>query len=195
MPQTVQVSHVAQALPAPVYPMPLGGPVVEAPSRSYMGTGALLLCAVAVPVAILRVSGRQAERKQAERMDIAKVGLAAVVALAGAQAAHAGVPHEVVDPSNLEHGIATTQQLAADLSVPMPGFTKEKAGVMIASNIWACFHMEIDGKSLLEKPGNKNMTIRERHDDMVATHGLVWMLSGTALGHVVGAGTILGLGL
>lgn len=38
----------------------------------------------------------------------------------------------------------------------------------------------------------KGLAAGTPHDEMVEEFGLTWLLSGTALGHVVGAGAILG---
>ncbi len=51
------------------------------------------------------------------------------------------------------------------------------------SNVLVICTMSIQGKSLA---GGTS------HDEMVESFGLTWLLSGTALGHVVGAGAILG---
>ena len=51
------------------------------------------------------------------------------------------------------------------------------------SNVLVICTMSIAGKGLSRGTS---------HDEMVETFGLTWLLSGTALGHVVGAGAILG---
>ena len=51
------------------------------------------------------------------------------------------------------------------------------------SNILIICTMSIQGKSLA---GGTS------HDEMVETFGLTWLLAGTSLGHIVGAGAILG---
>jgi len=38
----------------------------------------------------------------------------------------------------------------------------------------------------------KGLTRGTSHDEMVESFGLTWLLSGTAFGHIVGAGAILG---
>ena len=38
----------------------------------------------------------------------------------------------------------------------------------------------------------KGLAAGTPHDEMVETFGLTWLLSGTSLGHVLGAGAILG---
>ena len=54
---------------------------------------------------------------------------------------------------------------------------------MIASNLLVICSMTIQGKGLSRGTS---------HDEMVETFGLTWLLSGTAFGHIVGAGAILG---
>ena len=44
--------------------------------------------------------------------------------------------------------------------------------------------MRIQGKSLVSGTS---------HDEMVESFGITWLLAGTALGHIVGAGAILGI--
>jgi len=65
----------------------------------------------------------------------------------------------------------------------IPGFTVAKSVTMILSNLFVLITMQVDGKGLLY---GKDMTLRERHDDMVEYLGLTWMLSGCSLGHIIG---------
>ena len=51
------------------------------------------------------------------------------------------------------------------------------------SNILIICTMSIQGKSLASGTS---------HDEMVESFGLTWLLAGTSLGHIVGAGAILG---
>ena len=51
----------------------------------------------------------------------------------------------------------------------------------------------MQGKSILkglEEDGVRGA--RKAHEEMVDMLGITWLLSGTALGHIVGAGAILG---
>merc|ERR1712087_268248 len=88
-------------------------------------------------------------------------------------------PQMALDVSGVD---AATQLLA--LQIPIPAYTPAKAFVMIASNIFVICTMSIQGKSLISGTS---------HDEMVESFGIVWLLSGTSLGHIVGAGAILGL--
>ena len=54
---------------------------------------------------------------------------------------------------------------------------------MAFSNIVIIYGMTIQGKGL--RKGTS-------HDEMVESFGITWLLAGTALGHIVGAGAILG---
>ena len=54
---------------------------------------------------------------------------------------------------------------------------------MMFSNILIICSMTIQGKGLAAGTS---------HDEMVETFGLTWLLAGTSLGHIVGAGAILG---
>ena len=62
---------------------------------------------------------------------------------------------------------------------------------MMFFNLVTIFGMTIQGKGLA-KGINSGMSPKEAHDDMVASFGLTWLLSGTAFGHILGAGAILG---
>jgi len=62
---------------------------------------------------------------------------------------------------------------------------------MWAANLMVIWGMTIQGKGL-GKGVSEGMSLKAAHDDMVETFGLTWLLSGTAFGHVVGAGAILG---
>ena len=59
-----------------------------------------------------------------------------------------------------------------------------QAFVMIAANVLVISTMRIQGKSLISGTS---------HDEMVESFGITWLLAGTALGHIVGAGAILGI--
>ena len=78
--------------------------------------------------------------------------------------------------------VAEASQLLA-LSIPIPAFSPAKAFVMMFSNVLIICTMSIQGKSLAGGTP---------HDEMVETFGLTWLLAGTSLGHIVGAGAILG---
>jgi len=54
---------------------------------------------------------------------------------------------------------------------------------MAVSNVFVISTMTIQGKGL--RKGTS-------HDEMVESFGISWLLAGTALGHIVGAGAILG---
>jgi hypothetical protein len=100
----------------------------------------------------------------------------------------------MVDPA-VDHvtSLATTTQLAGaspGLSIPIPAFSKAKAFIMMTSNLIIISGMSIQGKSLLY--GDPKKSLKERHDEMVEEFGLTWLLSGASLGHIVGAGAILG---
>jgi len=69
------------------------------------------------------------------------------------------------------------------LALPIPAFTPAKAFIMMFSNILIICTMSIQGKSLAGGTP---------HDEMVESFGLTWLLAGTSLGHIVGAGAILG---
>jgi len=95
-------------------------------------------------------------------------------------------PSMVVEPSS---AIDATTLLA--LSIPIPAFSPAKAFVMMISNLIIIFGMTIQGKGLAAGV-SKGMSLQEAHDDMVESFGLTWLLSGTAFGHIIGAGAILG---
>jgi len=95
-------------------------------------------------------------------------------------AAAAAAP-QMLDVASVD---STSQLLAASLSVPIPAYSPAKAFVMIAANIFVICTMSIQGKSLISGTS---------HDEMVESFGITWLLSGTSLGHIVGAGAILGL--
>lgn len=54
---------------------------------------------------------------------------------------------------------------------------------MMFSNILIISTMTIQGKGL-SKGISEGMSPQAAHDDMVASFGLTWLLSGTALGHI-----------
>ena len=79
---------------------------------------------------------------------------------------------------------AATQLLAeGQLQIPIPAFTPAKAFLMIFCNVLIICTMSIQGKSLARGTP---------HDEMVESFGITWLLSGASLGHIVGAGAILG---
>jgi len=84
----------------------------------------------------------------------------------------------VLEPSTID---AATSLVA--LALPIPAFSPAKAFIMMFSNILIICTMSIQGKSLA---GGTS------HDEMVESFGLTWLLAGTSLGHIVGAGAILG---
>merc|ERR1712227_413901 len=88
-------------------------------------------------------------------------------------------PQMVVEPAAVD---AASQLLA--LAIPIPAYTPAKAFVMMFANILIICTMSIQGKSLV---GGTS------HDEMVESFGITWLLAGTSLGHIVGAGAILGL--
>ena len=57
------------------------------------------------------------------------------------------------------------------------------AGLMMFCNVLMIYGMTIQGKGL---------RVGTSHDEMVESFGLTWLLAGTSLGHIVGAGAILG---
>eukprot|EP00327_Prymnesium_parvum_P008475 CAMPEP_0182816536 /NCGR_PEP_ID=MMETSP0006_2-20121128/10989_1 /TAXON_ID=97485 /ORGANISM="Prymnesium parvum, Strain Texoma1" /LENGTH=131 /DNA_ID=CAMNT_0024942833 /DNA_START=29 /DNA_END=424 /DNA_ORIENTATION=- len=83
-----------------------------------------------------------------------------------------------IEPSAVD---AASQMLA--MQIPIPAYTFSKAFIMIFSNVLIISTMSIDGKGLSRGTS---------HDEMVESFGISWLLSGTALGHIVGAGAILG---
>jgi len=87
-------------------------------------------------------------------------------------------PQMVVDPSGLD---ASSLQLA--LALPIPAFTPAKSILMMFCNLLIICTMSIQGKSLINGTP---------HDEMVESFGITWLLAGTSLGHIVGAGAILG---
>jgi len=103
-----------------------------------------------------------------------------------ALASRAATASMVVEPST----VADASTLLA-LSIPIPAYSPAKAFVMMFSNILIISTMTIQGKGL-SKGISEGMSPQAAHDDMVASFGLTWLLSGTALGHIVGAGAILG---
>ena len=62
---------------------------------------------------------------------------------------------------------------------------------MVSANLITIWGMTIQGKGLA-KGVSEGMSLKDAHDDMVQTFGLTWLLSGTAFGHILGAGAILG---
>ena len=87
-------------------------------------------------------------------------------------------PTMALEPSSID---AATSLIA--LGLPIPAFTPAKAFIMMFSNILIICTMSIDGKGLARGTS---------HDEMVESFGLTWLLSGASLGHIVGAGAILG---
>jgi len=90
-------------------------------------------------------------------------------------------PNMVVEPATVD--AASSLIAASALSLPIPAYSPAKAFIMIFSNLLVISTMSIQGKGL---------TRGTSHDEMVETFGLTWLLSGTAFGHIVGAGAILG---
>jgi len=93
-------------------------------------------------------------------------------------AAVSAPPTMLLDPVTT---LDTTSLLA--LALPIPAYSPAKAFIMMFSNILVICTMSIQGKSLA---GGTS------HDEMVESFGLTWLLAGTSLGHIVGAGAILG---
>ena len=91
----------------------------------------------------------------------------------------ASAPTMLVDPTS---AVDATSALVA-LQLPIPAYSPAKAFIMMLSNILIICTMSIQGKSLA---GGTS------HDEMVESFGLTWLLAGTSLGHIVGAGAILG---
>jgi len=87
-------------------------------------------------------------------------------------------PQMVVEPAGID---AATQMLA--LVLPIPALTPQKGLLMMFCNILIISTMSIQGKSLANGTP---------HDEMVESFGITWLLAGTSLGHIVGAGAILG---
>mmetsp|Transcript_132772 Transcript_132772/g.234919 ORF Transcript_132772/g.234919 Transcript_132772/m.234919 type:complete len:195 (+) Transcript_132772:77-661(+) len=119
----------------------------------------------AAPVARARPSVPSMSMKTSEEKKLQQQLLGGAVAAALALA-----------PLAASAAIAPTTQI-------IPGFTVAKAVTMISSNLFVLITMQVDGKGLLY---GKDMTLRERHDDMVEYLGLTWMLSGCSLGHIIG---------
>ena len=69
------------------------------------------------------------------------------------------------------------------LGVEPDALTPAKAFLMIFCNVLIICTMSIQGKSLARGTP---------HDEMVESFGITWLLSGASLGHIVGAGAILG---
>jgi hypothetical protein len=99
----------------------------------------------------------------------------------------------IIDPSHAVDTVNAASTLVADgsLSIPIPAFSPGKSFIMISANLATIFGMTIQGKGL-SKGMQAGMSPKEAHDDMVNSFGLTWLLSGTAFGHVLGAGAILG---
>ena len=62
-------------------------------------------------------------------------------------------------------------------------FTPAKGILMMFCNVLIICTMSIQGKGLSRGTP---------HDEMVESFGITWLLAGTSLGHIVGAGAILG---
>merc|ERR1719326_1556432 len=92
----------------------------------------------------------------------------------------APAPAMLADASTVE--VASSLVAAAGVAGPL--YTPAKAGVMAFCNLLTIIYTEIDGKSIAS--GTK-------HDEMVESFGITWLLAGASLGHIVGAGAILGL--
>ena len=87
-----------------------------------------------------------------------------------------------LDPVTAADSASHATQLLA-LALPIPQFNPAKAFIMMFSNILIICTMSIQGKSLARGTP---------HDEMVESFGITWLLAGTSLGHIVGAGAILG---
>lgn len=167
---------------------PLAAPAPAAPPASRASAQvAAALCAGAALVAL----GSRGKR--------AAPGLAASPeVLRAAAPRRAAAPTMIVDPA---HAMDAASALIAarpetwgpelgDLAYPI-GASPGKAFVMAFSNLMVICGMRVQGHGLLSNM-QAGMSPKEAHDDMVNSLGLTWLLSGTALGHVVGAGAILG---
>merc|ERR1719198_959288 len=86
-------------------------------------------------------------------------------------------PTMVVEPSSLDSSLLLALQL------PIPAFTPAKSILMMFCNLLIICTMSIQGKGLSRGTP---------HDEMVEEFGITWLLAGTSLGHIVGAGAILG---
>jgi len=86
----------------------------------------------------------------------------------------------VLEPAAID---AATTLVADVLKIPIVEYSPAKAFVMMFSNILIISTMSIQGKSLARGTP---------HDEMVESFGITWLLAGTSLGHIVGAGAILG---
>ena len=87
-------------------------------------------------------------------------------------------PSMLIEPQTVD---SATQLMA--LALPIPAFTPAKGLLMMFCNILIICTMSIQGKSLARGTP---------HDEMVESFGITWLLAGTSLGHIVGAGAILG---
>ena len=79
---------------------------------------------------------------------------------------------------------------AAEPCPPSP----PQSAVMMTANMATIVTMSVQGKSILkglEEDGFRGA--RKAHEEMVDMLGITWLLSGTAFGHVLGAGAILGM--
>lgn len=99
-------------------------------------------------------------------------------AMRPAAASLASSPTMVVDPTAVD----LPSTLMA-MQIPIPAYSPAKAGLMMFCNILMIYGMTIQGKGL---------RVGTSHDEMVESFGLTWLLAGTSLGHIVGAGAILG---
>jgi len=95
----------------------------------------------------------------------------------------AAAPTMVVDPSGIDAATSLVAYGSTGLILPIPALTPAKGILMMFCNILIICTMSIQGKSLA---GGTS------HDEMVESFGLTWLLAGTSLGHIVGAGAILG---
>merc|ERR1719396_162197 len=93
-------------------------------------------------------------------------------------------PRSAAPVALVEHAptVDAASQLLA-LGLPIPAFTPAKSILMMFCNILVICTMSIQGKSLARGTP---------HDEMVQSFGITWLLAGTSLGHIVGAGAILG---
>lgn len=91
----------------------------------------------------------------------------------------AAAPSMLIEPQT---AVDSATQLMA-LVLPIPAFSPAKGLLMMFCNILIICTMSIQGKGLSRGTP---------HDEMVESFGITWLLAGTSLGHIVGAGAILG---
>ena len=101
-------------------------------------------------------------------------------------------------PAALPHPTPAAAAPRAARPPPLPPAHRHhhypQAGVMMTANMATIVTMSVQGKSILkglEEDGFRGA--RKAHEEMVDMLGITWLLSGTAFGHVLGAGAILGM--